>query len=96
MDETTIFYNEQAAIEDNGFKGRKVPRTEWWFCCVVADSSEKHHPLIVGKKAMLPKRLKALSLQLQSSKNEWVTERLFTEWLVSFERKMACKNRNVL
>jgi hypothetical protein len=28
MDETTIFYNEQAAIEDNGFKGRKVPRTE--------------------------------------------------------------------
>jgi hypothetical protein len=25
-----------------------------------------------------------------------MTEKLFKEWLVSFERKIACQNRNVL
>jgi hypothetical protein len=32
----------------------------------------------------------------KASKNAWVTGKIFREWLLCLERKMACKNRNVL
>jgi hypothetical protein len=42
------------------------------------------------------KGLKHYPCYCKCSKNVWMTGRLFPESLVSFERKMACQNRNVL
>jgi hypothetical protein len=102
-DETALFYNAQLKRirklkEQNCQEGNRYKERVTVLLCCNADGSKKLHPLIVGKfkKPHCLKWLKYYPCDYKSSKNVWVTGRLFRQWLVSFKRKMACQIRNVL
>jgi hypothetical protein len=42
------------------------------------------------------KGMKHYLCNYKASKNAWVTGKIFREWLLYLERKMACKNRNIV
>jgi hypothetical protein len=54
--------------------------------------------LVVGKseKPRCLKGVKHYPCDYKASKNAWVTGKIFREWLLCLERKMACKNRNIV
>jgi hypothetical protein len=66
--------------------------------CCNADGSEKLWPLVVGKfeKPRCMTGMKHYLCDYKASKNVWVIGKIFREWLLHLERKMACKNGNIL
>jgi hypothetical protein len=103
MDETALFYHAQPKrtldIKGERCHGRKAYKdgVTVLLCCN-ADGSEKLRSLVVGKfeKPCCMKGVKYYLCDYKASKNVWVTGKIFREWLLCLERKMACKNRNLL
>jgi hypothetical protein len=103
MGEMALSYNAQPKrmldIEGERCHGGKAykDRVTELLCCN-ADGSEKFRPLVVGKfeKPRCMKGVKRYPTDYKASKNAQVTGKIFREWLLCLERKMACKNRNVL
>jgi hypothetical protein len=103
MDEMALFYNAQPKktldIKGERCHGGKAykDRVTVLLCCN-ADGSEKLRTLVVGKfeKPHCIKGLKHYTCDNKAPKNAWVSGKMFREWLLCLERKMACNNRNVL
>ena len=85
-------------------KGEKCQGRKWCkdrmmvLLCCSADSTKKICPSIISKFEK-PHGLKALRqypYDYKSPKKTWVTGRFSSEWLVSFEKKMACQDRIML
>jgi hypothetical protein len=55
-------------------------------------------PVDVGKfeKPHCIKDMKHYFYNYRASKNAWLARRVFREWLLCIERKVTCKNRNIL
>jgi hypothetical protein len=87
-----------------GYKRWKVPwrkgiyRWVTVLLCCNADGGAKLQPFVVGKfeKPRCMKGMKHYLCDYKASKNTWVTGKIFWEWLLCLESKMACKNRNIL
>jgi hypothetical protein len=103
MDKTALFYNVQPkrTLDINGERchgGKAYKDRVTVLLCCNADGSEKHGPLVVGRfeKPRCMKGMQHYPFDYKASKNAWVTGKIFREWLLCLERKMASINRNVL
>jgi hypothetical protein len=103
LDKVGLFYNAQPkktlALKGEKCQGGKGYKDGVTFLlCCNADGSEKLRPFIVGKfeKPRCSKGWKHYPSEYKSPKNGWMTGRLFREWLVTFDGKTTCQNRNVL
>jgi hypothetical protein len=103
MDEMALFYNAQQkrTLDIKGEKchgGKAYKDRATVLLCCNADGSEKLRPLVVGKseKPQCMKGVKHYLCNYKASKSAWLIGKIFRERLLCLERKMACKNRNVL
>jgi len=102
LDETSLFYNSQVkrTLE---LKGEKCQGGKWHkdrimvLLCCSADGTKKICQSVISK-FVKPHGLKALKhypYDYKSHKKTQVTGRFSSECLVSFEKKMACQDRNM-
>lgn len=103
MDETGLFYNmkPERTLSLKGETcrgGKKCKERLTVLLCCNADGSEKLKPLVVGKfeKPRCMKGITHLPCEYRANKNAWITSKLFSDWLVALERRMACQNRKIL
>ena len=66
-------------------------------CCNM-DSSEKIRPLAIGKhgKPRCFQRVKKLPVDYKANPSAWMTNGIFCEWLLAFDRDMLLQHRKVL
>jgi hypothetical protein len=98
MDEMALFYNAQPKrmLDIKGercHEGKAYKDRVTVLLCCSADGSEKLRHLVVGKfeKLCCMKGVKRYLCDYKASKNAWVTRKIFRDWLLCLERKMACK-----
>ncbi|XP_063215856.1 tigger transposable element-derived protein 6-like [Bacillus rossius redtenbacheri] len=103
MDETGVFYN---LLPDHTMAYRGEPchggkrskeRITVALCCN-ADGSDKMKPLVIGK-FLKPRCFKGVTnfpCQYEANQNAWMTSKIFRDWLLRLDRKMAIRNRKIL
>lgn len=107
-DETGLFYNltpaKTLAVRGSTCHGGKLSKQRLTILlCCNADGSEKCPPLVIGK-ALNPRCMKTatvrgvrqLPCQYDANKNAWMTAKIFRQWLMCLQGKMAIRNRKIL
>lgn len=102
-DETACFYQllpdktmHFKGEECKGGKKSKV-RITVLYCCN-STGTEKLKPLVIGRfaKPRCMKNVVSLPCEYRANKRAWMTRELFTEWLLSVDKKMKKEGRNIL
>lgn len=103
VDECALFYNmlpdKTFALKGENCSGGKMSK-ERVTVLVGAnmDGSEKLPALVIGKaaKPRCFKNTKTLPCRYQSSKNAWMTGKIFEQYMHSLDAKMGVKNRKII
>nr|AOE48153.1 CENP-B-like protein 1 [Locusta migratoria] len=102
-DEFGLFYNvipdKTYAFKGDGCKGIKVQKDRITaLVCSNMDGTEKLPLLVIGKagKPRCFKNIKTLPCTYKHNNTAWMTSKIFTEYLIALDRRMASKNRKII
>jgi hypothetical protein len=103
FDETALFYRLEpdSTLTTKRISGRKKDKERITVAfCANATGTHKLKPFIIGKYAN-PRCFKNVNIQnigitYKNNRKAWMTAVIFREWLLSFDKQMKSKNRNIL
>ena len=101
-DETGLFFKElpektyaMRGISVNGYK-KNVQRVSKLFCCN-SIGTNKLIPLVIGhfKKPRCLRSIKCLPVIYNGHRNAWMTREVFSNWIISWDRKLTMEKRKI-
>lgn len=102
MDETGLFFralpSKTMDFIKNDCKGGKLAKERLTIAFCTNALGEKQKPLIIGK-AKMPRCFKKSvpsNITWRSSQKAWMTQHIYEDWLIDFNRKMSLQNRKVI